>query len=325
MKVVYDPRELSYQPVLKGNHHYPYFPYFSSSSGMEKVRQSLQLQPFAEFENLREFPRTMLYTIHSPEYIKWISGYCKSIPQGESRFPLVMGHDLCYDTLTPITRESFDAAWSAAGVAWTAARLLIQDEEEMVYGLTFPAGNHCLQGFCGGGGFLNHAALAAEYFLKEGALNVAVLDLDLHHGNGTQEIFYEMPEVLTISLHADPTHTFPWVSGFEWEKGEEDGKGYNINLPLAKEANFQAYSWALDLAIQQIEDFDPEFLIVSMAYSTHMDSPYKGFQLKNDDFRLIGRSLKALEVPKLILHEDGSDFEQLGIAASMFVRGLEGY
>lgn len=325
VKAVFDPRGFRYHPKWEGIHHYPLFPHFFASAGVERIHQSMQLQPFIEFAKVREFPRTMLYTIHSPEYVKWLLNLSKTIPDGTSRFPLVMGHDLCYDTLTPLTRESFEAAWSATRIAWTGARLLIQEEESLVYGLTFPSGNHCLQGFCGGSSFLNHAALAAEYFLKEGALNVAVLDLDLHHGNGTQEIFYEMPEVLTISIHGDPQTVFPWVSGFEWEKGEEEGKGYNINLPLEQGATFKDYSWALDMAIQQLEDFDPEFLIISMAFNTHADSPYQWFQLRNDDFRLMGRSIRSLEVPTLIVQEDGSDFEQLGIASSMFVRGLEGY
>lgn len=229
--------------------------------------------------------------------------------------PALAGY-YCFDTGTPITRNTFEAAKSSADCAITAAQLLPQ--EGLVYALCRPPGHHAEREVFGGYCYFNNPALAANALAEHG--RVAVLDIDYHHGNGTQDIFYASSRVLTLSIHGDPALSYPYFSGFADERGEGEGLGYNLNLPLAPGASLNAYLAALDEALSAIRRFDPQFLVVAVGFDTCRGDPAGSFDLATRDYPLIASRIAALGLPSLIVQEGGYRTENLGKNAVAFLR-----
>lgn len=223
---------------------------------------------------------------------------------------------------TSISAGTWEAAQAAADVALTAASHL-QKGARSAFALCRPPGHHAARDLYGGYCFLNNAAIAAEYLRDRGAARVAVLDVDFHHGNGTQDIFYDRADVLYVSLHGDPAHAFPYFSGYADETGVGAGTGFTMNLPLPPGAGFPAWSQALASALQRLRRFAPDALVVSLGVDTFEHDPISFFKLRSEDFSTYGRMIGACGWPTLFVFEGGYAVEEVGVNTVNVLTGFE--
>lgn len=223
---------------------------------------------------------------------------------------------------TTITDGTWEAALSAADVALTGAARL-KDGANSVFTLCRPPGHHAAIDMFGGYCFINNAAVAAQYLLDNNADRVAVLDVDFHHGNGTQDIFYERGDVLFLSLHGDPMHAFPHFLGHAEERGQNSGEGYTVNYPMPPGTNFETWRVALSQALSKIADFSPRALIISLGVDTFETDPISFFKLQSDDFLTYGADIAALRLPTLFVMEGGYDIAEIGVNAVNVLQGFE--
>lgn len=227
----------------------------------------------------------------------------------------------CFDSGTPLNAKTLEAAsWSAA-CAHEAAVLLRKHQLPMAYSLSRPPGHHATQRLFGGYSYFNNAAIAAKYLRRHG--RVAILDIDFHHGNGTQRIFYRDPKVLFVSIHGDPRDFYPYFSGHSNECGTGPGEGFNLNLPLPGGCDGDEYMRVLGQhAIPTIQNFDPEYLVISAGHDAYVDDPVGHFALEEDDFALLGEQIGRLGYPMLVVQEGGYCTEQLGRIVHTFLAGV---
>lgn len=226
-----------------------------------------------------------------------------------------------FDAGTPITAGTWRAITAAANVALTTAHL-VADGERCVFALCRPPGHHAGRSFYGGYCFFNNAALAAQALRDRGAERVAVLDIDYHHGNGTQEIFYDRSDVLFVSLHADPIQEYPYFLGFSDETGSNNGVGFNVNYPLPWGTGWETYADTLDLALSRITNFGAQALVLSLGVDTYKGDPISRFQLDSPDFVQIGRRIAELKLPTVVVMEGGYAVEAIGINAVNVLQGF---
>jgi acetoin utilization deacetylase AcuC-like enzyme len=223
------------------------------------------------------------------------------------------------DTETPIDRYTWAAAMSSAGAALAGARILTTGAS-LVYAACRPPGHHAGRDWCGGFCYVNNAAVAASFLAQSG--RVGILDLDYHHGNGTQDIFYETPDVLFVSIHADPNQAYPFFCGYSNETGRGKGEGLNHNFPLPLGATASEYLPALRETLAIIGEFAPDHIVVSFGTDVAADDPIGKFDLSLDDISAIGSHVAALGVPVLVTQEGGYNLETIGIATATFVSNL---
>jgi acetoin utilization deacetylase AcuC-like enzyme len=223
---------------------------------------------------------------------------------------------------TSINAGTWEAALAAADVAVTAASHLHKGARS-AFALCRPPGHHAARDLYGGYCFLNNAAIAAEFLRDRGAARVAILDVDFHHGNGTQDIFYDRPDVLYVSLHGDPAHAFPYFSGYADETGVGGGTGYTMNLPLPPGSGFSAWSEALASGLERIRRFVPDALVVSLGVDTFEQDPISFFRLKSEDFSTYGRLIGACKWPTLFVFEGGYAVADVGLNAVNVLTGFE--
>jgi len=225
----------------------------------------------------------------------------------------------CIDTFTPLAHNSYIAARAAVDCALTGTAL-IENGERFAYALCRPPGHHAEPEAWGGFCYFNNAAVAAHRLSKQG--KVALLDIDHHHGNGSQEIFYRRADVLTVSIHCHPDHAFPYFTGFADEKGAGPGKGFNRNYPLAPGTDDDAYLKALDDALKHIRRYAPQFLVLSIGYDIMKGDPTGTFNVTTTGMRAIGQRIAALRLPTLIVQEGGYSLGNLRHGARAFMTGL---
>jgi acetoin utilization deacetylase AcuC-like enzyme len=228
-----------------------------------------------------------------------------------------------FDAGTPITAGTWQAASAAADVALTGQKLVAQGERA-VFSLCRPPGHHAASDYYGGYCFMNNAAIAAQAFRDSGARRVAILDVDYHHGNGTQTIFYGRSDVLFCSLHGHPSQEFPFFLGYEDETGGGHGAGFNRNYPLPWGSGWDKWSEALKDACRQIDRFVPETLVVSLGVDTFKDDPISQFTLDSPNYLEIGQRIADLGRPTLFVMEGGYAVEEIGINAVNVLMGFEG-
>ncbi|MEZ5854541.1 MAG: histone deacetylase family protein [Hyphomicrobiaceae bacterium] len=225
----------------------------------------------------------------------------------------------CADTFTPLTRNVWPAARHSVDVALTAARL-VAEGERFAYALCRPPGHHAERRIYGGFCFLNNAAIAAHYLSRRG--KVALLDIDYHHGNGAQDIFYDRSDVLTLSIHGHPSHAYPNFSGYADERGEGEGKGFNRNWPLDPPVDDDRYIHVLEEAIAVARKFDPRFLVVALGFDIMRGDPTGSFSLTTRGLDRIGRRLGTLRYPIVVVQEGGYSVGNLRVGAHAFFEGL---
>lgn len=230
-----------------------------------------------------------------------------------------LGH-YCNDVLTPIMAYTWEAAYWSAQAGLTAARAIAQGAP-LAYALCRPPGHHAARDLYGGYCYLNNAAIAAQWLATRGR-RVAILDIDYHHGDGTQAIFYHRPDVFFCSLHAHPDDEYPYYCGYEHERGEGAGIGTTLNLPLPLATTGDRYLEKLDQGLAAIAAFEPDVLIVSLGFDTLAGDPQGGFRLEPNAFITIGRRLSALGVPILLIQEGGYLLPALGPAFTALNTGL---
>jgi acetoin utilization deacetylase AcuC-like enzyme len=230
----------------------------------------------------------------------------------------------CFDTATPIVAGTAAAARAAVDIGLTALDLVLAGAP-LAYGLCRPPGHHAGRNLIGGYCFFNNAAIVAESVLARGAERVAILDVDFHHGNGTQQIFWERGDVLYVSLHGDPRGIYPYYSGYATERGAGGGEGTTLNMPLAPGTDGDGYLAALADGLDAIRDFDPDApLVVSLGFDTYHEDPICNLALRTDDYRQIGLAISGLGLPLVVLQEGGYAVDALGANAVAFLGTLRG-
>jgi acetoin utilization deacetylase AcuC-like enzyme len=225
------------------------------------------------------------------------------------------------DAGVPVTAGTWEAAQAAADVALTGAARLI-DGAASAFALCRPPGHHAATAAMAGYCYLNNAAIAAQYLVDHGRGHVAVLDVDYHHGNGTQEIFYDRRDVLFVSIHADPAVEYPYFLGYEDEEGVGAGAGFTLNYPLPFGTTWAAYGRALDDACLKIAAFRPDALVVSLGVDTYEHDPISRFLLQKDDFTRLGADIGGLACPTLFVLEGGYAVEDLGVNVANVLTGF---
>ncbi len=227
----------------------------------------------------------------------------------------------CHASETAITRGTWAAALSSVACAQTAQRHVAAGADS-AFALCRPPGHHATADQFGGYCFINNAAVVADMFRASGAARVAILDIDFHHGNGTQSLFYDRADVLFASLHGAPQEAYPYYLGYADETGRGAGEGANLNYPMTSGTNYGQWSEALDDAIARIGDWGAEAVVVSLGVDAYKEDPISFFRLESDDFWDAGRRIGRMRRPTVFCMEGGYAIEAVGINT---VNVLEGF
>jgi len=214
------------------------------------------------------------------------------------------------DSACPIADGTWEAAYWSAQSAISGADALIGGTE-CAYVLSRPPGHHAFGDLAGGFCFLNNSAIAAER-LRAAGLRPAILDVDVHHGNGTQGIFYDRNDVLTVSIHADPDGFYPFFWGHAAERGAGAGLGYNLNLPLARGTNDADFLTALETALARVRAFGADAVVVALGLDAYVGDPFRGFAVTTPGFSRIGAAIAGLNLPTVFVQEGGYLCDELG-------------
>jgi acetoin utilization deacetylase AcuC-like enzyme len=340
MRIVYSPRHTRHRPrteLLYGKPaEHPERP-----ERVEAVRAALEGTRWAgDVVPPREYPLSLAEGVHQPAYLRHLRARCAQAAAGgpeEEWFPYAFPYHRGLDTGTPLMGETLDLAWSSACVALTGADLLRTGGARVVYALCRPPGHHAAAGMSGGYCYLNNAALAAQRLLdtadsrgepsagrarNTAAGRVAILDLDVHHGNGTQDIFYASPEVLYCSVHGDPEWAYPPHTGFATETGTGAGAGATFNQPLPKGTAWDTYAGALDRALERVVRFGAPALVLSQGFDTFEGDRWGGFRLRAEDFGRIGERIASVGVPVLVVLEGGYEPDSNAAGSVALLEGL---
>jgi acetoin utilization deacetylase AcuC-like enzyme len=282
----------------------------------------------------RHFGIKHVEKVHDREFVRFLRKACANVPAASSVYPYVFpvrnharpprelplraGY-YCIDTFTPLNANAYKAALRSVDCTLTGAECLL-DGGHAAYALVRPPGHHAEHRSFGGFCYFNSAAVAAHYLSEHG--RVALLDIDYHHGNGSQDIFWRRGDVLTVSIHGHPRFTYPYFSGFNDETGGGDGKGFNVNYPLPENIDGERYREELAKALRSVRKFAPQFLVLALGLDTAKGDPTGSFRLIARDFRDNGRMVASLGLPTLVVQEGGYKTRTLGVNARHFFTGL---
>ena len=295
-------------------------------------------------EDPAAFPLDAVLRVHHAAFVEFLSGahaeWRALGREGEAlplawpirglrsdRVPASLDGRLSYysfDVSSPIGAGTWKAARSAADVALTGAAYIAGGRERVAFGLCRPPGHHAASDYYGGYCFLNNAAIAAQHLRDNGAARVAILDVDYHHGNGTQEIFYGRADVMFASIHADPASDYPYFLGYADETGAGAGAGFNHNYPLKRGADWAVWGEALEAACGAVAACGPDALVVSLGVDTFGKDPISHFKLESRDYLRIGKRIARLGLPTLFLMEGGYAVEEIGINVVNVLTGFQG-
>ena len=317
-------------------HHIRERGYVESPARVKAIEKELLAAELVEPVEMVEYPFDPILAVHDAELVDYLRNACAGVPEGKSVYPYVFpirnatrppldlglraGY-FCIDTFTPINRNAFPAAKAAVDCVLTATDGLLAGRRT-AYALVRPPGHHAERRSFGGFCYFSNAAIGAQQLSRRG--KVAILDIDYHHGNGQQDIFYDRNDVLTVSLHGDPSFAYPYFTGFEDEAGVGDGAGYNLNFPLPEQLDGPGYLVALEHAIKRIREFRPDYLVVALGLDPAKGDPTGTWSLGPKDFEANGRAIGRLDLPTLVVQEGGYRTRTLGASAKGFFRGLLG-
>jgi acetoin utilization deacetylase AcuC-like enzyme len=342
MKIIYSERDRAHAPLYEFNRG-RLVPSFESPARATAILAALRASPLGTIETAAGFPDACILRVHAPAYVRFLEQAYEewralhrtgeALPLAwpirglrNDRVPESLDGRLSFysfDVSTPIAAGTWAAARGAADAALTGARCLATGAERTAFSLCRPPGHHAGFDYYGGYCFLNNAAIAAQYLRDNGATRVAILDLDYHHGNGTQQIFYERADVLVVSIHADPATDFPYFLGYADETGAGAGYGFNRNYPLPAGTAWSAWSAALDSACETAAQYGPDAMVVSLGVDTFAKDPLGSFRLHSEDYLRAGARIARLARPTLFVMEGGYAIEQLGANVANVLRGYE--
>lgn len=338
MRVILNPKHEPHAPpgeVENGT----VIPCFEAPARLAAIRAALEAAGGHTFEDPPAATEEMVAAVHDPAYVAYLRETAAELRRARGSTPKVQWPTVfpygpnpradgnralrgrfCFDTYTPVLGGTFAAALGGASAALRAAELVAGGAERAVYVLTRPPGHHAERDRCGGYCYFNNAALAAERLAKLG--KVAVLDLDVHHGNGAQHIFYERADVLTVSVHGDPAGLYPFFSGYADETGSGPGLGFNLNVPLPPGTGVKEYRPALAAALDAVGKFRPAFLVLAFGSDAHEADPIGGFKLPTGYFREMGTAVRELGLPAVVTQEGGYNLDVLGPCVAEVLKGL---
>jgi len=315
-------------------HHVRERGYVESPVRVDAILKELDVTEIFQKFKPRRFSERHIVAVHDSKFVDYLKKVCAGLEPRDSVYPYVFpirniarppkelavraGY-YCIDTFTPLSRNAYLAAKRAVDCALTAAGKIL-DGHRLAYALVRPPGHHAERRSFGGFCYFNSTAVAANYLSKHG--KTAILDIDYHHGNGQQDIFYERADVITVSIHGHPSFSYPYFSGFRDEKGAGPGKGYNANFPLPENVDSKRYREVLSEALRRIVNFHPRFLVVALGLDTAKGDPTGSWSLNAKDFEVNGSMIGLLHLPTLVIQEGGYGTRALRINARNFFVGL---
>jgi acetoin utilization deacetylase AcuC-like enzyme/GNAT superfamily N-acetyltransferase len=330
-------KEIKIALVVNDRHHIHHVHERGYVESPVRVQSILkEIEPTGLFERFppRRFSEKHILAVHDSGFVTYLKRVCANVPPDKSIYPYVFpirnaarppvelpiraGY-YCIDTFTPLNQNAFVAAKMAVDCTLTAAERILTGHD-LAYALVRPPGHHAESNVFGGFCYFNSASIAAHYLSRYG--KVAILDIDYHHGNGHQIIFYKRSDVLTISIHGHPRFAYPYFSGFADEVGEGAGKGFNINYPLQEHLDGQQYRAVLEKALKKIRTFEPQFIIVALGFDTAKGDPTGTWSLGAKDFEANGKMIGAMGFRTLVVQEGGYRVRSLGINARHFFTGM---
>jgi acetoin utilization deacetylase AcuC-like enzyme/GNAT superfamily N-acetyltransferase len=315
-------------------HHVRERGYVEAPVRVSTILRPLEASGLVQRIEPRAYAESWIHAVHDPELVDYLRRACAAVPEGKAVYPYIFPirnaarppRDLsvqagywCIDTFTPIHRNAYPAARRAVDCALTAADEILGGRR-FAYALVRPPGHHAERRVFGGFCYFNNAAVAAHYLSAHG--RVAILDVDYHHGNGQQEIFWKRDDVLTVSIHGDPSFAYPYFSGFEDELGGGPGEGLNLNLPLPEEVDGPLYRRTLETALERVAAFRPLVLVVALGLDPAKGDPTGTWLLTARDFAHNGRLIGGLGLPTLVVQEGGYRTRTLGLNARSFFEGF---
>jgi acetoin utilization deacetylase AcuC-like enzyme len=345
MRCVYSAAHLEHAPEHEVQHGGS-VPAFETPDRIEAIRRALQSDAAFEFVAPADHGREPIVAVHDERMVRFLEGawtvWEEQRPgldpvadtvlharlragMEEATEPKGMSGRLGYwsfDSSTPLSPGFYGAARAAVDVALTAAELVLSGDR-IAYAMSRPPGHHAAEAMFGGYCFFNNAAIAAHHVAERTGGRVAVLDVDYHHGNGTQQIFYRRADVFFASLHADPHFAYPYFTGFAHERGAGDGDGTTLNLPLAAGCEGGRYTAALGKALDALSRFEPEVVVVSLGLDTYAKDPIADFALTTEDMGAVGRLVADLDRPLVVVQEGGYYVDDLGANALAWLLGAE--
>ncbi len=315
-------------------HHVHERGYVERPARVKAIEASLKTTGLFDSVESKHFSQSNILSVHNRDFVSYLKAVCGKLESKRPVYPYVFPirrpdrkpKDLavragyyCIDTFTPLDKNAYNAACTAVDVALTAAGQLLKGKP-VAYALCRPPGHHAETKTFGGFCYFNNAAIAANMLSKQGT--VATLDIDFHHGNGTQTIFYERSDVLNVSIHGHPNTAYPYFSGFADETGSGQGLRYNLNLPLEENVGELVYLKTLTKALNRIEEFAPTFLVVSLGFDIMKGDPTGSFALTSESMRKIGTAIGYMNMPTLVVQEGGYNLQNLKTGAIAFFSGL---
>lgn len=331
--VVWSDAHVDHAPTLQAIDGVDY-PHPEVPSRPRLIREALVAEGLADLIPSNPCDDLLVDRVHAPAYRHFMDEACGELtgdeqlaPVGVSADPAVLESDslavrasyFAFGADAPLMRATYRAARSAVDVAVTGAGL-VKNGSPHAFALCRPPGHHAEHDRMGGFCYFNNAVIAAHELLPAG--RVAILDVDYHHGNGSQHLTYDRPDMLYVSLHADPKFAYPGFSGMAAERGSGDGEGFNHNYPLWPGTAIDDYAATLSGACERIAAFAPAGLVVSLGFDTHADDPIASFALRSEDFARIGAEIAALDLPTLHVLEGGYALARLGESAVAYVGAL---
>jgi acetoin utilization deacetylase AcuC-like enzyme len=340
MKVYYPKNHLQHNPPYEGYNQDGGIPALEVPERALQVYAALQQVGWAEILPPAEFDLEPILAVHSRSYLDYLRTVYsvwepRSPLRGTAFFPGTYGLDtqavlagdvpeqagfFLMDTTVSGVLGTYAAALQSAQAALSAAQAVSQGQDA-AFALCRPPGHHAGGEVCGGYCYLNNAAIAAQWLSLLG--KVAILDVDYHAGNGTQDIFYQRADVFTISIHADPSFEYPRYAGFAGERGVGPGTGFHRNFPLPAGTDEAAYLPVLERALALIDHFAPRHLVVSVGMDTYKDDPLGTFKLTCDGLHQVGSRIAALNLPTVLVMEGGYHLPSMGANLVAFLEAFQ--
>ena len=333
MRLFFDRRQLAHAPVQE-LHNGAFVPFAEHGGRIESI-----LAAIGATEPVVDHGEGPLRAVHSEDYLAFLwSAYQDWRSEGRPGdaggyvWPVVGRRPLkldridarlglySFDASSPIAAGTWESAYWSAQTALTALDSVLAGDRS-AFAFCRPPGHHCGRDYLGGYCYLNNAAIAAEAATSAGK-RVAILDVDYHHGNGTQDIFYDRGDILFVSIHADPVRDYPFFWGHADEKGQGEGEGANLNLPLPRGTGIGEYRPVLDEALERIAGFGADLLVCSYGADTFGGDPISHFTLDTPDYPLVARQIASLDLPTLLVMEGGYAVDSLGANVAAFLSGF---